>query len=242
MNKLLIAILTAISISGFGQQWSEYQVDSTLALVLPDNYQVRDTLGQRVITARIDNGLILISILPNSGQTAINVQNEKELINSYKGLREGLINSQGGQLIREEIIEIGGLKLIRFSFHATMGEEKQIRHCVAAFVNEKTYSINFWEVESMTNEMTADREKLFSSLRFPTGLQLKNQMSNSIEGSRSFNVGYLIGQILGYGLMLGLLIALVVWVSKKVRRKSTNAQSSRRPRQFSLTRCASHTT
>jgi hypothetical protein len=105
-----------------------------------------------------------------------------------------------------------------------MGEERQIRHCIVVFVNEKTYSINFWEVESLTNEMADIREKLFSSLKFPMNLGLNNQKSYSIEGTRSYNVGYLVGQILGFGLMIGLVIVVVRWVSKKVKKKSTNAQ------------------
>jgi len=224
MNGLLIAILTIISISSFGQQWTAYRVDSVLTVTIPDNYQVRDTLGQRAITARIDNGLVLISVHPNTGQTAICVQNEKELIDFYKKMREGFIRSQSGQFIEEKIIDNGGLKLIRFSFHATMGEEKQIRHCVSVFVNERTYTINFWEVESLTNEMTADRDKLFSSLKFPENIGLKNQMSFSIGGASSYNIGYLVGIILGYGLTIGLLVALVWWISKRGKKKSANAQ------------------
>ena len=224
MNKVLLTILTLISINSFGQQWSEYQVDSTLTLMLPDNYEVRDTLEQRVVTSRVDNGIIIISILPNGGQTAINVQSEQELIKSYKDMRQGIINSQSGQLIKEEIIENRGLKMIRFSYTATMGEERQIRHCVVVFINEKTYSINFWQVESLTNEMADTREKLFSSLKFPTNPGLNNQMSYSIEGSRSYNIGYLVGKILGYGLMIGLLVMLIRWISKRAKRKSTNAQ------------------
>lgn len=224
MRRILITLLTLISLSSFGQQWIEYKVDSTLTVTIPDNYQVRDTLGQRVITSRVDDGLIIISILPNTGQTAINVQNEKELIDSYKNMREGFIESQGGQLIEETIIDNGGLKLNRFSFRATMGEERQIRHSVSAFVNETSYSINFWEAESMTNEMTGDREKLFSSIKFPTNLGLTNQMSNAIEGTRSYNIGYLFGKLLGYGLMIALIVALVRWISKRGKKKSTSAQ------------------
>jgi hypothetical protein len=226
MRILLITFLTTISLGCLGQQWAEYKVDSILMVTIPDNYQVRDTLGQRVITSRVDNGLILISVLPNTGQTAINVQNEKDLIDSYKNMREGFIESQHGQLIEEKIIDISGLKLIRFSFGATMGEEKQIRHCVSLFIKEKTYSINFWEAESITNEKTADREKLFSSIKFQANLGLKNQMSNAIEGTRSYNLGYITGKILGYGLMIALVIALVKWISKRGKKKSTNAQQN----------------
>lgn len=224
MNRLLIAILTTISIASFGQQWTDYQVDSTLTITIPDNFEITDTLGQRVITSQVDNGLILITALENKGKTAINVQNEKELIDYYNGFQQGAINSQKGELIKDEIIEMNGLRLSRFSFRATMGDEKQIRHCLTVFVNNKIYSINFWELESMTDEMASTREGLFSSIKFPTTLTIKNQMSYSIEGSRTYSVSYFIGQIVGYILIFAVVIALIVWLSKRAGRKSTNAQ------------------
>jgi hypothetical protein len=223
MRKILITILTLTTINAFGQQWADYSVDSTLTLLIPNNYQIVDTLGQRVITAQIDNGVILVSVLSNKGQTAFNVQNEKELIDAYNEFQKGMIDSHKGQLIKKEIVEKSGLKLTRFSYSVTIGSERQIRHCMAIFVNEKTYAINFWELESMTNEMKTEREKLFSSLKLPTGLELQNQMSYSIEGSRAYHLGHLFGQVFIYVLMLGLFISFIIWVSKKVSRKSTNA-------------------
>jgi hypothetical protein len=215
MKNILLAIFIAISINSLGQNWTDQQVDSTLTLMLPDNYKVIDTLGRRIISARIENGFVFTSILPNTGEVSINVQSEDELIKSYKGLEKGCIKSQHGQLIKDEIIENSGLKMIRFSYKASMNGERLVCHCVSAFVNEKMYSVSFAEVESMTNEMSATREKLFSSLRFSPGLGLKNQMSNKGEEEKEINQGYLIGQIT----ILGLIIGLVYWGSKKGKKK-----------------------
>src|SRR5687768_12327073 len=110
MNRVLLTILTVISISSFGQQWSEYQVDSTLTLVLPDNRVIKDTLGQRIIKSTIDNGVIIVSVLPTAGRT-LNVKNEDELISWYKDFVKGSI-PKNGQLIKEEIIENSGLKMV----------------------------------------------------------------------------------------------------------------------------------
>lgn len=223
MKALLTTIITTISLSSFAQQWTEYKVDSVLTVTIPDNYEVQDTLGQRIIMAQVDYGAVMISVLPNTGRD-INVRNQQELIDTYKQMREGFIESQNGQLIEEQVIDNGALKLIRFSFRATMGDEKQIRHCVTAFVNKKTYTVNFWEVESMTDEMTADREKLFSSIKFPVGFSMANQLSAAKEGSLAYNIGYIIGKILFYVLLIGLVTILVRWISKRSKRKDANAQ------------------
>jgi uncharacterized membrane protein YciS (DUF1049 family) len=78
----------------------------------------------------------------------------------------------------------------------------------------------------MTDEMTPTRERLFSSIKLSSSLTAKDQMSYSLEGSRSYNVGYLVGQILGYGLMIGLLIIGIRWITKRGKKKSTNAQQN----------------
>jgi hypothetical protein len=223
MKRAFTAILLLLTLTCFGQEWMEFQLDSTLSLAIPDNYKVVDTLGQRVINAQIDNGLILVMKLPNKGQTAINVQNEKELVNSYTGFQDGLIGSHKGELIKGEIIETGGLKCIQFSYRARMGDENQIRHCLGIFVNENMYAINFWELESMTKEMAPQRERLFSSIKLPNSLGLKNQMSNSIEGGKGFRTGFFLGKVLGYILIFGTLISIGIWISKGKKRKNTNA-------------------
>jgi len=219
MKNILLAIFTAISINSFGQDWTNYQVDSTLTLTIPDNYKARDTMGQRVITAEIDNGLILISSLPNAGEVAMNVESEEQLLKVYKGLVTGYINRQHGQLIKEEIIENSGLKMIRFSYKTAMAGEKQIRHCLSVFVNEKMYSVNFWEVESLTNELAKQREKLFSSLRFSSKVGLKNQMSYKPENDKEYNQGLLLGKI-----TMALIIGVIFWFSRRGKKKRADAK------------------
>ncbi|OQP59425.1 hypothetical protein A3860_37855 [Niastella vici] len=219
MKNILLVIFSAISINSFGQAWTDYKVDSNLTLMIPGNYKAQDTSGQRVIKAEIDNGLILISILANSGELSMNVESEEELLKVYKGFEKGYVNSQHGQLIKDEIIENSGLKMIRFSFRAAMSGEKQIRHCTAVFVNDKMYSINFLEVESLTNEMAEQREKLFSSLKFSPNLGRKNQMSYKQENDKAYNQGLLLGKI-----TIALIIGLGVWVSSRRKKKKVFAK------------------
>lgn len=219
MKNILLAIFIAISINAVGQTWTDVQVDSLLTINLPDNYKTRDTLGQHLISAQTDNGMIIISTLPNAGETAINVQSEDELIRSYKEIEKGAIIEQQGQLIKDEIFENSGLKMIRFSCKASMHGEWQIRHCVLAFINEKMYSVIFAEVESMTNEVSATREKLFSSMKFAPNLGLKNQLSDKAEVEQKEAQG----RLLGYITIFALIVGIVLWSKKKGKKKKVKA-------------------
>jgi len=220
MNSILSASLILISTHLFGQQWPEYRVDSTLTVRIPENIVVLDTLGQHILRAQIDNALIMIQRLPNTGEQAASIQSKNDLIDNYKGFQRGLVESQKGKLKNQKIFQKDGLELIHFSYYATRGEEQQLRHCLTVFINGAWYSVHFWELATMTDELAEEREQLFSSVTFPPGVNLKNQMSASIEGSRMYNRGFLIGKTLGYILMLVLAVVSAIWISRAVNRKT----------------------
>ena len=224
MRKIFLTISTLLTINCFGQQWADYKIDNNLTIYIPDKFTVMDTMAQHIIRAQIDNALIMIQRIPNKGEGATNIQDKEELMKTYSGFQDGIIESQKGKLKSQEWIEKDSLLLNQFSYYAKMGDENQIRHCLALFLNEHWYAIQFWEVKSMTNEMTNLRETLFSSIKVPPRQSLKNQMSYSVEGSRGYNIGFLIGKTVGYILMLGILVLLIRWISRKATRKSANAQ------------------
>jgi hypothetical protein len=219
MKNILLTLFIAISINSFGQEWTDYQVDSVLTLKLPDNYKIIDTLGVKVITAAIENAVVSVSILQNAGENALSIKDEKELLRWYEGFKKGYIKTNHGQLIKDQIIEASGLKMIRFSFQAETAGEKQLRHCIAVIVNDKTYAINFTEVESLSGEMAKTRDLVFSSMKFSNGLGLNNQLSTKGSDERAYNQGLLLGKI-----TVGLVIALVVGLSTRRKKKKANAQ------------------
>ena len=219
MKNILLTLFIAISINTFGQDWTDYQVDSVLTLKLPDNFKIIDTLGVKVISAAIENAIVSVSILQNAGENTWGIKDEKELLKGYESFKKGYIKSNHGQLIKDQIIEASGLKMIRFSFHAEVEGEKQIRHCLAVIANDKTYAINFTEVESLYEEMAKTREMVFSSMKFSPGLGLANQLSTKGPDEKAYNQGLLLGKI-----TVGLLIGLVVWLSTRRKKKKAIAQ------------------
>lgn len=219
MKNILLTLFIAISINSFAQDWTDSQVDSVLTLKLPGNYKINDTLGIKVISAAIENAMISVAILQNASENAFDIKDEKELLERYESLKKGYIKSNHGQLIKDQIIEASGLKMIRFSFHAEIAGEKQVMHCIAVIVNDKTYAINFTEEESLSGEMAKTREMVLSSMKFPPSLGLNNQFSTKGADERAYNQGLLLGKI-----TIGLVIALAVGLSIRRKKKKANPQ------------------
>jgi hypothetical protein len=218
MRKILLTIFTLLALNSFGQNWDDYKFDDNLTIALPENSEIIDTLGQHIVKAVIDNAIIMIQRLPNKGATATNIRDKKELKERYEEFQEGAVKAQAATLIKQRVSEKDGLMMIRFSCKASMGEEKQIRHFLVVFVNENWYTINFWEVETVTNELKADRDRLFASVKFAPGLGLKNQMSSVLEGSRVYRLGLAAGSILASGMFIGVLVAVIIWLTRRNRR------------------------
>jgi len=185
-----------------------------------------DTLGQRIIRARIDNALIMIQRVQNEGETV--VQFKEDLTKAYEGFQNEIVRSQKGELKSQQWIEKSRVLFNEFSYYATLGEEKQLRHCRALFINDNWYAIQFWEVESMTDELAAEREKLFSSIKLREGVSRENQTSNGggkaigEQKSSAYQVGYFGAIILILNLAGGLIVGIVLLVLKITRRKKSS--------------------
>ncbi|MBO9202548.1 MULTISPECIES: hypothetical protein [Niastella] len=210
MKNILLTLFIAISINSFGQEWTDLKVDSVLTLKLPDNYHIYDTLGIKVFTGILENAVVSVSI----GENVKTVKDEKLLLVWYNSFKESSVKANHGQLIKDQIIEAGGLKMIRFSFHMEKDGEKKVKHSIVAVVNNKFYTISFTEAESPSGEMEKTREKFFSSMKFPPGLGLNNQLSAKDRDEMAYNQGELLGKI-----TVGLLIGLAVWFSTRRKKK-----------------------
>lgn len=217
MKNIVLVALTLFALRCSGQEWVDYKPDSVLTVSIPEDYQLIDTMGQRIARAYIDNGLIIVLKMANQGPAIATVESKDGLVQFYKNFRQGFIKSHHGELLDEEIFDKNGLKLIRFSYRASISNERQIRHCVALLVNETIYSLNFWEVESKAGELRNTKEKFYGSMRTHAGLTIDDQMSHNGQRSQAYRAGYLFGKMLFFGLVLGVIIFLIVRFSRTKR-------------------------
>ncbi|MEJ0034065.1 MAG: hypothetical protein WDO15_28705 [Bacteroidota bacterium] len=217
MKTFLIACLLTIVINCHAQDWVKHKLDENLTVTIPENFEPYDTLGTRNVKAQIDNALVLIQSLPNKGENATNIPSREELLKAYKGFQDGVIKVQHGTLVSQDFEVREGLQVTRFTFTATMGDEKQIRHYLVVFLNEYWYTVTFWEVDGMSNDLQPLRDQLFESIELPKGLSVKNQFSNAA-GSQSDRIVAFTEKLFGKVIFIGLIVGLVYLVFKRKKK------------------------
>lgn len=226
MKYYLIIVLTMLCFMSKAQEI--YELNENLTIGLPNNYEVTDTLGQKLISAQFDYSFVLIQKINNSGEMSVSIANEEELDEYYLGFKNGILKSTKGELVSSEFFYKGTLKLYRFSCRVPL-EENQIRDYVVLFLNNQTYSLSYSQLESMVAELEPERTSFFSSLKAEGEYSLEDQMTPN--KSQGYKRGYLIGQILGF---LIILILIIFGLHKLV-------SSSRRNRTFAQHRPKHHT-
>jgi len=186
-------------------------------VTLPSNFQLQDTLGQKFITAFEGSGYIVISKIPDKEDSKDKIYNEKQLMDAYKEFQKGFMDSQHGKLIKEAVVEKGGLKLKRFDYEIVSENSTQMRHCLILYVNKVWYAINYSELTSLLNESNPPYEKLFSSVQINPRLTAQDQLT---PGAISYQIGYITGRIFVWALVVGVGVLIIFGISKLRKRFS----------------------
>lgn len=201
-------------------------IDKNISIALPKNYDIKDTAGLRIITALIDNGMILITRTPNKGEVRINIEDEDDLVQSYKGMEEGMLKATKGTLVNAKMMSVRDLKLDQISYRAKFNGEQQFRSCLLLVIDEFIYTIQIWQLDltEATAQKVRDniRDNIFASVHINPKLTHTDQLIGSDEESRSYKIGYFLGELLGYGFVFGAIILIIIFMSRKAKKKSTN--------------------
>lgn len=135
MIKKLFVLLTIISTTAFGQHNEGYSIDSTVKINIGHNFRSANTLGQQIVRGELGRATIVIVIQENKGRGAINIRSEQELISHYKGFEDGFIYEQKGKILKNEIVDMKGIKCSKFSIRTGLNIPTN-QHCLLFFVIE----------------------------------------------------------------------------------------------------------
>ncbi|MFL5765288.1 MAG: hypothetical protein ACJ77K_15195 [Bacteroidia bacterium] len=206
--------------AAFTQNWVSYDIDSVLKLEIPSNYSEEDTLGQHVVVANINNGVVVINSTPLSDKQWSVVTDERELKEFYNGFRIGLLQQVNGELVESHFARQNGLLLIQYSMTIKIDSSEQAKHCVGVLIHGKMYSVFFTEIISKSRELTEQRNRLYNSIKVNPKLLPGDQLHTSgTSVLTQYKAGYALGYLIAFGivvLLVGGLVFLILKLTKAI--------------------------
>ena len=173
MRKLVIVLLIFLANHCLAQQSTVLKFDANLSISIPANYDISDTLGIKVISATIDSGKIVITQMPKM-EDNLTIKNKKDLLSFYEGVKEGIMNTIGGQLLEDSILEKSNLTVQKLKFKIVVDNEPFIVGYIGFVLNNNKYSIQVMEMDSKKRKLA---KEISSSIVFSGKLGLANQLT-----------------------------------------------------------------
>ncbi|MFN8700293.1 MAG: hypothetical protein ACK500_08875 [Flavobacteriales bacterium] len=222
MKYAVLAVIMTLSAGLSAQEWVDYQVDSVFTISLPDNYELAEVKGQHVITAQLDYGVIVITVLDNSGGFELPINSEKDLLKAYEDMSSGFSNGVKGEIISYEVIEMSGLKLAKMMISGLVYGEQQIADCLMLVANGKLYGISLWVMPWEFELIASVRDRFFSSMRLAPSLTFESQMYTPSEDSRAYALGQKVGLLLFCAVIVVLTLFFIFRMKEKKKREGAD--------------------
>ena len=215
MKKLLLLTFLFSTTIGFTQNLVPYKVSEDVSINIPENYNVRDTLKQKITKGTIDNAVIILSMSTQKDTTST-IETKVDLLDYYKGVQKGFLKVLKGKILKKEFIEMDNKIIAKLYCEAFVNGEKEYFDNYIFFLNNYNYSITFVSAIPNDQNLESQKTKILASLKFKPGLTIQNQF-NKEESNFAFKLGKLVGAFLVYGAFVAGLVYLIIRNRKRKR-------------------------
>ncbi len=208
--KKIILTLTLLwgTLAGFSQVIKPVKIDSLVTVSLPDGYNVKDTLTQRIYTANSLAGFM----------TVIRTANEKNNtpLKKEKDLNKVLVDyankiqaqSNGGRAVRLRDTVVGTLKAKNFTLKSEDNSGNvQLINFTLIYTQDATYTFEYVYPQNDNDAVKADYKAFISSIKLSPQLQRNDQYLSNDNG---MSAGAKIGIFGGAGLLVVLVIVFTL--------------------------------
>lgn len=195
-----------------------YNMNDNFTIELPQNFKLIDTLGQKAINCKIENGIIIISYMDSNNVNNPSIDDEKDLIKFYNGLQSGFTSKLKGNLISENLFKKDNLLIKKFEYKTSFDIEYKVITCYLIYLNGYTYIIQLWQLDLKDSSLKVQCNNFFSSIKFSQKYDFSNQQ-NFTDQSIYYKSGYLFGEIVTVIIIFGILFYIFKVIKNRIFKK-----------------------
>jgi hypothetical protein len=223
MKKLILLPLLLLNfiMPAFSQKWKALKLDTLVSVALPDQSELKDTLGQQIYQSRGAYGTMLIIRSANSEDEKVNIKKEKDLGKLYESYIKKVQNSSPGNVTEQKDTTIAGLNAKDFTLQTDTGSGVELRYFRVLFTQDATYTFEYLLNESRKEFAREEQDKFFNSIKIGPEVNIKDsQLADKDattplnEERKSFNT-YI---YLGIGLVV-IVVLILIFLRRKKRQE-----------------------
>ena len=218
MKRIIIFIFSimAFQLAAYSQQLKPVSVDSLVTVSLPAEFDTKDTLGQKILSA---NGALGYMVVIRSANQNNNkpLEKEKDLNKVFKEYVKKVQGQSNGSVLNQRDTTIGNLKAKVFSLETNDENGVQLRDFAVIYTQDATYTFEYLYPASRQELVKDENTAFFSSIKTSNDLQRTDQYIHASSGGVSST-----GKIALYG---GGALVLVMIGYFVFRRKTETAMS-----------------
>ncbi|MRX67265.1 hypothetical protein SAMN06265349_101947 [Flavobacterium resistens] len=214
MKQVFLLFSLLFISNNFAQGLENYQIDKNISLRMPQNLEVSDTLQLKTIQGFLGDNVVIITKTIQK-DTIVTIESEEDLLKFYEGAQKGFYESLKGKILKKDIINIEGLKILNLNTEVSINDEQKLYENYILFLDNYTYTFSFIHSINEDKNFKIQKEKIISSIKFQKGLNINNQFNHYENSKRATKWGELIGSLFFYTVIVGGIIFLLFRNRKK---------------------------
>lgn len=215
MKKHYYLLLLFTSLT-FSQNWETIRFKENIQFDFPKRHTEKDSLNLKVFSAQTLAGSL--KVMRTIERTHVLSWDQRGILNIYKAIRNEAVETFGGELISDEIVEFQKVKTAKFVVQKLENNKYHTRYYLAFYYQGHVFVFEF--TETTTRQSYADWDKkLYNEINIANNKPQAAETEDSVRETYAEKAGqYVLLAILFLILPAVLIVVFVLWRRNKADR------------------------
>lgn len=165
MRKLIYIALLLLNISSYGQKVFEYEFDENISLNVLEETEEGEIPNGKYIRGTFENEIFTFSRSDKAKDKLVAID-ETGLLKLFQGVKDGSLKSTKGNLIKEEIINLQNVKILKFKLSFVVEGQNKIFESYVFVYKSILYTFQFMNNENEFEKLNDFRKGILDSILF----------------------------------------------------------------------------
>jgi hypothetical protein len=165
MRKLIYIVLLLLNFCSYGQKVFEYEFDENISLNVLEETEEGEIPNGKYIRGTFENEIFTFSRSDKAKDKLVAID-ETGLLKLFQGVKDGSLKSTKGNLVKEEIINLQNIKVLKFKLSFVVEGQNKIFESYVFVYKSIVYTFQFMNNENEFEKLNDFRKGVLDSILF----------------------------------------------------------------------------